>query len=257
MAIPCTWLVPDQHPVRAQLMAAGAPLGRKHHPAALGAWDDITNAGHGVQDRADLAAANKRRSDLRVQSNIWSIGFRWAETLDGAGAAFAPAAAAAIVAFQIRDSPAWAGSVSSPLRCWWARKQGVQTRWSGSRRDSGGALGTLCTPALSCGPTPSPRTSRWKRLRRCRFGPSAQTQLVCLLWLSDSGRRCASHKATASASLRAQGSHRPRAVLAMLARETDAPGPCTPRPSCRPKSPLPEGKQNRRPRARLPRKVQS
>lgn len=99
-----------------------------------------------------LPAATKRRSDLRVQSNIWSIGFRWAETLDGAGAAFAPAAAAAIVAFQIRDSPAWAGSVSSPLRCWWARKQGVQTRWSGSRRDSGGALGTLCTPALTCGP---------------------------------------------------------------------------------------------------------
>lgn len=59
MAIPCARLVPDQHPVRAQLMAAGAPLGRKHHPAALGAWDDITNAGHGVQDRADPAGGQQ------------------------------------------------------------------------------------------------------------------------------------------------------------------------------------------------------
>lgn len=201
--------------------------------------------------------ANNLWSDLRGQSNTWSIDLCWAETLHGAGAAFARRP-------RRRFCPSKSEIAGHEL----ARSRrhcvagGRESR--GVRHAGPVPVKTVTGRSARCAhPGPHLRSRGAHQTNHAEapaalqvWAPRGPNQLVCL-WLPIVAGGALRTKATASASLRAQGSHRPRAVLAMLARETDAPGPCTTRPSCRPKSPLPKGKQNRRPRARLPRKVQS
>ena len=102
--------------------------------------------------------------------------------------------------------------------------------------------GTGPTAALGQAANPNLGLSiiRRKRLRRGLFGLP--------FWLFDYGRRSAARKATASAEASGQKAREvfPQSAALRVAGENFTPGPCTPRPVYRRKSPHQKAEKNRR-----------
>jgi hypothetical protein len=92
-------------------------------------------------------------------------------------------------------------------------------------------------------PDSAARTENLHRWRRTLWTPRSPRCPGMPFWPSDYGRRSSARKATASAP---KGSRTfPRAAPLPGRCKTPCPDLCTPRPSCRPESPVPQGKQER------------